>query len=139
MNDANLQFPAPQVTALSKPFWDGCKAGKLLIQKCSGCGHFRFYPCEGCPDCRSTDYEWTEVSGKGKLYSWIVIHRAVDPVWQKMTPFVSGVVEIDEQPGCLVPGLILGVAPNNVRDGMPVKVEFEQTGPEVSVPRWRAQ
>ena len=81
----------------------------------------RFYPCEGCPHCRSTEYRWTEVSGRGSLYSWIVVHRSVDPVWQARAPFVTGIVELEEGKGVLVPGIILGVAPEAVREGMKVQ------------------
>jgi uncharacterized OB-fold protein len=130
--------PSPLVTALTQPFWDGCAEGKIRLQRCARCGRFRFYPSEACPDCRSTEHAWTDVSGKGRVFSWIVVHRSVDPVWQARAPFVTGIVEIDEQPGCLMPGIIVGTDPKDVREGMPVTVEFERTDDGAALPRWRA-
>ncbi|MGE0796931.1 MAG: Zn-ribbon domain-containing OB-fold protein [Lautropia sp.] len=138
MSGLYTTFPAPLVTALTRPFWDGCAEGKLRLQRCDRCGRLRFYPTEACPDCRSTDATWTDVSGRARVFSWIVVHRSVDPVWQARAPFVTGIVEIDEQPGCLLPGLIVGADPQQVRIGMPVQVEFERTDPSTVVPRWRA-
>jgi len=137
MNMIANGFPKPVPTLLTKPFWDGCREGRLTVQQCDDCGHYRFYPTEGCPHCRSRKYTWRDMSGKGKVYSWIVIHRSVDPVWQARAPFVTGLVELDEQEKLLVPGLILGVAPKDVKAGMKVRVEFEQTDPDTVVPRWR--
>lgn len=137
MNGIELQYPAPQVTALSQPFWEGCRQRRLRLQKCQSCGALRFYPSEACADCRSTAYDWVDVSGRGRIFSWIVVHRSVDPVWQRRAPFVTGIIEIAEQPGCRIPGIILGVKPADVRDGMAVQVEFEETAPDIVVPRWR--
>jgi len=131
-------YPDPKITSLTQPFWDGCTHGQLLIQICDDCSRYRFYPTETCPECRSEKFTWAEVSGNGHVASWIVIHRSVDPVWQSLTPFITGVVEIAEQPGCFVPGLILGIQPDQIRSGLTVQVEFEQTGEKTFVPRWRA-
>jgi len=131
-------YPEPKITSLTQAFWEGCKQGRLLIQRCDDCAKFRFYPTETCPSCRSTRFTWSEVTGKGQVASWIVIHRSVDPIWQSLTPFISGVVEIDEQVGCWVPGLILGIEPDRIQHGLTVQVEFEQTGEKTFVHRWRA-
>ncbi|WP_374632438.1 Zn-ribbon domain-containing OB-fold protein [Ferrovibrio sp.] len=139
MNMSASSYPVPQITAISKPFWDACQQHKLQVQKCDSCGRFRFYPSEACPDCRSTSYKWVNISGRGKILTWIVVHRSVDPVWQERVPFVTGIVEIEEQKGCFIPGIILGRPPADVQGGMPVKVEFEETNPGVVVPRWRVQ
>lgn len=139
MNVSASRYPVPQITAVSKPFWDACLQHKLQVQKCDSCGRFRFYPCEACPDCRATDYKWVEISGRGKILTWIVVHRSVDPIWQERAPFVTGIVEIEEQKGCFIPGIILGAQPADVQGGMSVKVEFEETDPGVVVPRWRVQ
>lgn len=130
--------PAPLVTPLTRPFWEGCAQGKLQLQRCDDCARFRFFPTEACPDCRSTHFTWTPVSGRGQVFSWIVVHRSVDPVWQSRVPFVTGIIEIAEQPGCLMPGIIVGVEPGEVRDAMPVEVEFERQDETTVFPRWRA-
>ena len=130
--------PAPIITPLTRPFWEGCAAGRIRLQRCDDCARFRFFPTEACPDCRSTRFTWTDSSGRGRLFSWIVVHRSVDPVWQARTPFVTGIVELEEQPGCLIPGLIMGMAPSEVREGMPLRAEFERIDENTVLPGWRA-
>ena len=56
----------PRPTPESAPFWQGCKEHKLLLQHCSGCGTYQFYPRLLCATCMSEDLEWREASGRGK-------------------------------------------------------------------------
>ena len=46
--------PLPRITPLTRPFWEGCRAGELRLQRCTSCGDYRFFPAEGCPRCKST-------------------------------------------------------------------------------------
>ena len=131
--------PLPLITPVSRPFWDGCREGVLRIQRCCGCGLFRFYPSESCHACASTESVWTELSGRGRIASWIVVHRSVDPAWAARVPFATGVVEIEEQPGCLIPGLIEGAPPATLRAGQPVEIGFERVSESVALPRWRVR
>lgn len=135
MNDLNLPLPKP--TLDTAPFWKAAQAHRLVVQRCTQCGSFRFYPCAACNKCASTDFTWVETSGKGRVYSWIVVHRTVDPAWQGRTPFVSAIVEIAEQPGVLIPGLLTEMAAKDVKAGLSVEVFFEDLTPDISVPRWR--
>ena len=38
--DKNL----PQPTTETAAYWDGCRKHQLLIQRCTQCGHYQFYP-----------------------------------------------------------------------------------------------
>lgn len=129
--------PLPEPSALTQPFWDAAKSGGLSIQKCDGCGRYRFYPTPICASCGSHDYTWTAVSGRGTVYSWIVIRRAIDPVWQADVPFVVAIVELDEQKGLLMPGTLTDVDVKAVDAGMPVEVWFDPVSDRISLPRWR--
>ena len=31
--------PLPEITEDNRPFWEGCKQHKLLLQRCSKCSH----------------------------------------------------------------------------------------------------
>ena len=43
--------PVPVPTPETQPFWDGCAAGELRIQRCADCGRPYFYPRPVCPAC----------------------------------------------------------------------------------------
>ena len=79
----------------SKPYWDGLKEEKLLIQYCDDCCTSIFYPRSICPKCFSEKISWKESSGIGKIYSFTVVHQAFGP-FKNETPFVVGIIELNE-------------------------------------------
>lgn len=79
----------------SKPYWDGLKDEKLFIQYCSDCHQSIFYPRSICPHCFSGQISWQESCGTGKIYSFTIVHQAFGP-FKGETPFVVGVIELDE-------------------------------------------
>lgn len=79
----------------SKPYWNGLKEGKLLIQYCDDCHQSIFYPRSICPHCFSEDISWQEAIGTGKIYSFTIVHQAFGP-FKAESPFVVGIVELDE-------------------------------------------
>ena len=137
MLEPDHMTPIPVPTLLTKPFWEACRQHRLIIQRCDLCKRLRFYPSSCCVYCSSADYSWKQVSGRGKVYTWIVTWRTVDSRWKKKTPFVTAVVEIDEQDGVLIPGLLTEISPDDVKAGMAVEVWFEDANPDISLPRWR--
>ena len=64
--------PLPSLTPDTKPFWDYCKKHELRMQKCSHCGYIRYPASIICPECHSMEAEWTRLSGKGKVFSFII-------------------------------------------------------------------
>jgi uncharacterized OB-fold protein len=71
-----LQLPESGVRL--QPYWDGARAGKLLLPKCRPCGKIHWYPRAMCPFCLSEDIEWVQASGKGTVFSFSVM-RAKQP------------------------------------------------------------
>ena len=67
------QSPIPD--ELSKPFWDACNVDRLVLQNCTKCNLLLHPPEPTCEQCDSKDYlEWKEVSGRGKVYSYGIMH-----------------------------------------------------------------
>ncbi|MDB5999886.1 MAG: hypothetical protein JWP52_1585 [Rhizobacter sp.] len=137
MNAPDTTLPLPRPTLLTRPFWEAAREHRLIVQRCEQCGKFRFYPSAGCDQCASLAFGWVEMSGRAKVYSWIVVRRTVDAAWQRHVPYASGVMELVEQPGLLMPGLLTGIAPERVEAGLDVQVWFEDMSPEIALPRWR--
>lgn len=137
MNAETIDLPLPRPTLGTAPFWEAARDHRLIVQRCDRCGKFRFYPGSGCDRCASPAFTWIDMSGRGRIYSWIVVRRTVDVAWQRRVPFVSAIIELAEQPGLLVPGLLTGIEPEHVRAGLQVEVWFEDVSPGISLPRWR--
>ena len=62
----------------SRAFWSAVRDGRLLLQRCSACRRARFPAMPGCPYCGSPDATEEAASGRGTVYSWITVHRALD-------------------------------------------------------------
>jgi Rubredoxin-like zinc ribbon domain (DUF35_N) len=59
--------PLPVLDAETQPFWDACRRGKLVLQRCKSCGHTRFPPTRFCSKCRSANHDWIESKGLGRV------------------------------------------------------------------------
>lgn len=129
--------PVPHPTLLSQPFWDGCRNGVLLLQRCDACGRLRFYPAESCPTCGTIGGSWVDTSGRGTLYSWIVVHKNPDRYWRTQIPYISGVVELGDQARLYMPALVTDVGADRVAAGMALQVWFDDVGDGHMLPRWR--
>jgi uncharacterized OB-fold protein len=51
-------------------FIDHLENGKVMYTRCSGCGADFFPPRADCSQCLSSDMQWREVTGSGKLVSF---------------------------------------------------------------------
>ena len=126
-----------------KPFWEGTARGALLVQKCGQCGRMRIPPRPMCPDCRSLASEWVPLSGKGRVWSFVVPHPPLLPAYTDLAPFNVIAVELDEDPslrliGNLVAsadGAINEIDPHSIEIGEPVRVVFAKVE-DVHLPRW---
>jgi uncharacterized OB-fold protein len=136
--------PLPELDADSRPFWEGTVRGELLVQRCSSCGARRNPPRPMCPSCRSLAVEWEQLSGRGRIWSYVVPHPPLLPAFMPVAPYNVVVVESEEDPeirfvGNLVtePGApIDSVDPATIVIGEPVVVAFERVAEDVALPRW---
>lgn len=92
------EFPAPPVTDLSRPYWDGLAAGELRFQRCANCTHAWLPPRDECPRCLLPDWSYEASAGTGTLVSWVVYHRAFHPYFADKVPYHVAVVELTEGP-----------------------------------------
>jgi uncharacterized OB-fold protein len=86
----------PVMGLYDKPMWESMKAGRLELQKCRSCGKFRYPPAPICAHCLSMEYDWTPVSGKGKILSWVIFHRQYFEDFP--APFNCVAVQLEEGP-----------------------------------------
>ena len=123
----------PVVTADTAFFWEGTARGELRIQRCRGCGTLRHPPGPMCPACGADKPEYLLAAGTGEVYSYVVHHHP--PVPGHQAPFVVALVQLTE--GVRMVGELLGVDPDGVRVGMPVRAEFLKVDSDLTLPAWR--
>lgn len=122
--------PDPVVSIDSKFFWDGAERGELLTQQCGSCKSYWHPPRPMCPNCYSLDQRKVPLSGEGTVYSWILpVHPA--PIGFDEPPIVA---LIDLKEGMRIVSNVRGVDPKDMKNGMAVKVAFEQTRGGKAVP-----
>lgn len=126
----NNMIPLPHPTALSRPHWDACREGKLKVQRCTQCTHYVFIPQPCCTQCQSTQLEWVESSGRGKVYSFSVVHRAPRPAFE--VPYIVVVIELEE--GWHMLSNLLECPADAVAIDLPVRVSFQSITPEITLP-----
>ncbi len=129
MNLANRLLP--NADGLNGEFYAHCAAGELRFQRCTACAAWRHPPRARCAACGSDAWEWALASGRGRVYSWTVTHRPVDPAFADEVPYAILVVEMEEGPRLV--GNLRGLAPSELRLDLPVEVEFEPVNEEIAL------
>ena len=124
---------APLVTDDSAVFWDAAAGHRLVAQRCGGCGALRHPPRPMCPHCRSLEFEASELSGQGTLYSYAVLHHPRNPAFDY--PVLAALVDLDE--GIRLVSNLVDVEPAGIRIGMRLEVTFVPTAGDRSVPVFR--
>jgi hypothetical protein len=119
------QFPLPDVTwPLTAEFWAGAARHELRIPVCDTCGRYRWYPTPRCRYCDGESYTWARVSGRGTLFSWVVVTHPFLPQFADLVPFVPALVALEEDPAVRVPTRMVDCAPSDLEFDMPVRVTF---------------
>ncbi|HUN59001.1 MAG TPA: OB-fold domain-containing protein [Candidatus Binataceae bacterium] len=129
--------PAPVVDQLSAPLWNGARAHKLVIQRCSDCNYYNHPPRPFCDGCLSQRLEFQAVSGRGSIYSFTVMHQRDVAGFEHEAPFINIVVELAEQPMLLIVSNLPISERERIRVGAPVEVCFENRGADLVIPQFR--
>jgi uncharacterized OB-fold protein len=115
-------FVPPVIDPDATEFWDAVAAQRLLVPMCRNCGRAFLPPLPCCPNCQSTDIELREASGTATLYSWIVVHRALDPVFADAVPYVVAAVQLAE--GARLYSRLVDIDGVDLRDGLPLELTW---------------
>jgi uncharacterized OB-fold protein len=125
----------PEITPLTRPFWEGARERRLRLQRCRACAQVWHPPSPGCPACGGPEPEWIDAAGLGRVHSFVVIHSAAHPAAQGRLPLVVALVRLAEGP--LFICNLIGCAPEAVAVEMAVRVDFEPLTPEIVLPQFR--
>ena len=138
MAEAETETPTkalPPVSPESLEYWEGCRDGKLLLQRCTDCGHVQFYPRLLCSACAGERLEWQQAEGRGVVKSFTIIRRAVSAAYEPDAPYVVALIELAEGPTMM--SNVVGCEPESVAIGMAVQLDFEAISEAISLPIFR--
>ena len=127
-----MKHPAPNVAGTSAPHWQAAGEGRLALPYCGACASFHWPPRHACPRCGG-ESSWRDAAGTGRVASFSIVRRAVNPDLAADAPYVIAFVELDE--GVRVFTNLVDVNADEVKTGMRVRCRFEPAlDPAVQVP-----
>lgn len=124
--------PAPEITPEMSPFFEAARRHELVVQRCEACGTLRFPARAACNHCMTREVAWVPVVGRGRVFSFAVMHQANHPAFEAILPYAVVVIELE----CgvrMISNLVDCPVPD-IAIGMPVEVVFEERSPEVTLP-----
>jgi uncharacterized OB-fold protein len=89
----------------------------FAVHTCTRCGRAHYSPRVMCPHCGSDSLEWNQSDGLGTVYSTSTISP------RNSGPYAVVLVDLDDGPRLM--SNIVGIAADDVRIGMRVKVRIE--------------
>lgn len=123
---------SPVTDVTSDPFWEGARAGLLMIQRCPVTGRYQWYPRAHSIHAPSASPEWVEASGHGTIFSFTTIRRGMSAF---ETPYTCVLVMLDE--GVLVLSRLETEPGADIRVGMPVELFFGDVAGTPDLPLFR--
>lgn len=133
MDTAKLIQMMPEITDGNRGFWEGTLAGELRLQYgSSGIPQFPDYPVDRVS--LEPGLEWRKVSGRAKLWSWIVMHQKYFPAFADEGPYLVAFVQLEEGPFMMS---TIVDPPENLHCDMNLEVVFEQLSDERAIPKFK--
>ena len=128
-------MPSPLADAITLPWWQAAAEHRLVVQRCTACGHTRLPPAPVCPECRPRKPSGRQVSGRGEVYTYTVVHRPIAA--GQPLPTVIAVIALEGAGGVRMISNLVGVDPARDRIGMPVELVWEDMSADLAIPRFR--
>ncbi len=118
------------------PFWEGCAQGQFLLHRCALCER-HYWPASRCVDHGDQAMAWVPGSGKGTVHVWTVQHKAHNPDWRDLGPYIVAVLKLAEGP--YFHAHVIDCPPGEMRTGMAVELAFRAHPNGMTVPVFKRQ
>jgi uncharacterized OB-fold protein len=129
-----IRRPLPELEGFAGDFYGYCKRGELRFQRCTDCDTWRHVPREMCAECGSWNWEWARSSGRGRIFTWTVVARALHPAFEGACPYAPAVIEMEE--GVRILSEVTDCPPDELEIDLLVEVVFEDATEEVTLPKF---
>ncbi len=125
-------LPAPDNA--SRHYWQSAAEGRLVVQRCTSCDAYQFYPRALCASCAG-ETEWVDASGRGTLHTFTVIRQNRSEAFAALSPYAVGIVELEE--GVRMMSNIVDCDVEVLEVGMALEVLILKAADDVGLPFWR--
>jgi uncharacterized OB-fold protein len=120
-----LPIPVPEPDGLSKPYWEGLRENRLLVQRCEKCQSWQFGPEWICHKCHSFDPAWAEIEPWGRIFSWERVWHPSHTALKQHGAYLAVLVELPQAGEVRMIGNLLGDPMQDVVIGTEVEGVFE--------------
>jgi uncharacterized OB-fold protein len=93
--------------------------GKVMATKCKKCGTSYFPPKLDCPQCASSDTEWFEIKGNGKLLTYTIVNYGPTG-FEDDAPYTLAIADFDKLR--VFGRLSKDIKESDIKPGMELKV-----------------
>ena len=131
MTQVDIEPILPGINEDNRPYRASAREHALTIPFCVACNAAFYPPQSKCPRCLRDDVEWRTVSGRGKVYSWVVVHQVYDHSFADRVPYVVATVELQEGPRLITN--IVNCETDMVRANMSVRIVYKDVTDEVAL------
>ena len=128
--------PLPTLDNWNRPFWEATRQDRLVAQECNNCEHVFYPPGPVCPHCLSRSIAWRQLSGRGKVESWVVFHQLYYKGFADDLPYNVATIRLEEGISVSVQRC-RNIGTRSLHVGMKVEVVFEKATDEISIPKFR--
>ncbi|WP_077097624.1 Zn-ribbon domain-containing OB-fold protein [Mycobacterium terramassiliense] len=129
------EYPVPEPTPVSRPFWDGLARHRVVVQYSPSLGRYVFYSRTLAPGSLADDLQWREIDGAGTLYTYTVARRPTGPPWADAVPQLLAVVQWDAGPR--ISTELVEVDAADIRIGMRVRPVFYDLDSGITLLKYR--
>ena len=131
--------PIPVPQGESDYYWEKAKEEELWLRKCNECQETYFYPRDISPCCFSKDTSWIQASGRAKLFTYGIVHRAPHAGFVDDVPFVTAIVQLEEGPKMATNIVMDDPTPEKLQIDMPLEVVFDSITDEITLPKFKPE
>lgn len=119
--------PTPTPNLDTRGWWQALTDGTVTAPHCGQCDALFFPPQPFCPRCGAPGAALKPLEKAGRVYSWVVVHRAFGAEWAHDVPYA--IVAVDMIDGVRLTGRYLG-DPAELVDGSRVVAQpYDAHGP----------
>lgn len=123
--------PLPRITPDNEPFYQALREGRFVLPYCADCGKPHLPPGPVCPFCFTERIEWRPASGRGRVSTWTVVHKAWFAAFAEDIPY--NVVQVELEEGPRLTANVVSVSNQSLAIGLPVEIVFGEALPRFRV------
>jgi uncharacterized OB-fold protein len=125
--------PRPRITPDNEPFYQALREGRFVLPYCADCGKPHLPPGPVCPCCFAGKIEWRPASGRGRISTWTVVHKAWFPAFAEDIPY--NVVQVELEEGPRLTASVVDISNEELEIGLPVEIVVGEALPRFRVAR----